>query len=320
MSLFRRLWSALTAPRSFTVLNRHTVFQSLLTLLAFCFLAGIVSSVRMAILLYSATPNAEVVIEDINEGLYQLYPMDLELRIKDGILSVNKETPYSIEVPEAWRPYAEKLMDATVLPNLVSIDPAASVEDYYDYNALVLLTDSSLVYPSRSHTYKTENGAEKNVPEMSFVRYDQDLQSANMTLDRAKYDTFMDALIPMIQRVPGLLSVTVVVVIVIAPWFIAFFSFISTLFYLVFATFLLWILSKIMGWKVTYGSLYKLGLYGVMLPMLLKLIASTLSFSPPLFIFTMVYMIWMFCVLRMNTAITGKKVVKKVMTKKKKRK
>lgn len=83
--------------------------------------------------------------------LVKIYPAELEIRIKKGVVSANVPQPYFIPVERFREAFEEvqkevKALESDKIENILVIDTNASIEDMKRYQTYILLTRSNLFY------------------------------------------------------------------------------------------------------------------------------------------------------------------------------
>lgn len=203
------------------------------------------------------------------------YPKDLKLKIQNGQLSTNVKEPFIFDL--------EKKVDEQ---HLLIIDTKGSIENYPQYNTYVLATKNAVVYPSKSKDNK--------VGETS-VFYFKELKQ-NFTLDKKTYDSFLNIAKPYSSKVGLIISY---MILSFSPFLLIFGSFFWTIcimFGLVFLTFFIWVVNLIIKKGYGYGSLYKMGMHAITLPILVNEISSYLRSPYPTF-YSWIFLIWMLVIL-----------------------
>ncbi len=216
--------------------------------------------------------------------LTALYPKELELRISNGRLYTNVVEPYYINFPAKFGDMGGK--------HLAVIDTLASPTEYKQYNTLVLATRDVVVYPDKQQ-------GDSITTKMYFF---SDMKKS-LYIDHTNYMKVINSLNPLLVKLPSYIEIAVIVGLILLPFFGGLFWTSSTLFGLVFLTILTWIMSKIIGAKLGYKTLYRLGMHGVTWPILFLFILDLSHQSFP-FIFNLIFALWMgFVLLRMKRAL-----------------
>jgi len=170
------------------------------------------------------------------------YPSELVITIKNGQAQTNVPEPYFIK-PDQLQPLFDEnkkddMPDDVKKENLLVIDTQATLEDVDNYDTLVLLTKNYLI-TKRSNGRLDVTSLEK-VPNIvinrEFIRNIGD-----------KFSGILQYLLPMM-----ILLVFIAIFIFFSLW---------NLIYLAFLSIILWIISKLLSFTITFGKLYQIGLH-----------------------------------------------------------
>ncbi|MFZ2206832.1 MAG: DUF1189 family protein [Microgenomates group bacterium] len=223
-------------------------------------------------------------IQMAKRELLNLYPKELELRISNGRLYTNVVEPYYIDFPAKFGNMEGK--------HLAVIDTEASPTEYKQYNALVLATRDVVVYPDKQQ-------GDSVTTKMYFF---SDLKKS-LYIDHTIYTRIIDSLSPLLIKLPTYIEIAVIVGLILLPLIGGLFWTSSTLFGLIFLTILVWIMSKIIGVKLSYKALYRLGMHGVTWPILFAFLLDLTHQSIP-YIFNLIFALWMgFVLFRMKRTL-----------------
>ena len=234
-------------------------------------------------------------INQIMNRVSNLYPEGLELEIVNGQLSTNIEEPYIFDLEEQ-----QKWNDSR---HFLVIDTQGTIDDYPYYNTYILATKNAVVYPSK---------AENNNIKQSSVFYFRDLKQ-NFNIDKNVYNNLLDMVRPYTQKAPLFIDWLVTTGLIFFLVFGSFFWSLGIMFGLVFLTVVVWVISKLIGVRYSYGSLYKVGMHAVSWPIIASEITKYLKSPFPNF-FSIIFLLWMITVLfaLKEPKIEKVKVVKKV--------
>ncbi len=292
LPLLKRLRIALSEPRSYAMLYNQSIARTLFAFFLFSTLCGLLYGIGSYLFIQKITPTTEQ-LSLFSQDIHALYPQDLVMHIDNGVLSINQQSPYTVELPPRWKQFFQA---ENAPQSLVTIDTNAAVEDYYRYNSLALMTNDTLVYPRKDL-------------EISFLRYQDILQNnelhlSSVTVNHDIFQAFMTEFAdPFIVKVPKYLNNVGLGVALLISLFFGLFTLLFVLPFLLFVTALLWMVNRfILKRTLTYGQLYFLGFSGVMPILLLHSLCVLMGFwiiSPLLFV--ALYVGWMiFVVLNME--------------------
>lgn len=281
-TFFSRVWLCCSRPSEYykafhkkTFWNGSFYLYWLLVLTTF--VTMLVAAVKVSVYL----PQVRTWIAEAQVTVPTLFPEDLTLTLSGGMLSTNVEEPYVFPFPEEWE---NALLDEE-LKHFIVIDTKATVEDFSSYETALLFTKGAMIV-------KDDQG----VRVMLFADHEE-LQGQSFTMDRARFQQMTEMLLPYLNVLPSILIGCIVAGVLLFPWIVAAFSVVGQWIYLLFFTFVSWIIAMIMGRKTSYGELYRFGFYVSTLGILLSLIVSRI-YTWPIFASTGVDLLMMILVLR----------------------
>lgn len=254
-------------------------------------------------------PHAQTFADTQLDILERWYPDDLALTFSGTTLSTNADGPVVLDLPPEWQgSHDTKQLHAVV------IDTDATVDDFYEYETMVLMTKTMAAV-------KDDNG---------FRVVDYDDFDEGGTIDQAFVTEVADALRAFTPYLPAIAWTLVALLALILPWVIGGFAWGLNLFFLLWASLLLWACSAAMGRGLTYGRLYHLGLFGVTSSLVIAFGLRMTAVSVPL-LPSLAFFAWMIAVIAgfphskthalppLPPAATTKKILaKKSVAKKKK--
>ncbi len=313
LRFFRTVVDSACKPRTYGahVKERTSAGLGYLYWLLVC--TSTVTSIVLALLYVPTRPDIQEFFAKTGPALKNVYPAELVLDIQSGALSTNVDEPYIID-PEFW-PTLRDSADGTssFTTHFLTIDTNASIDDFESYDTAILATRTHVVY-------KRDDGIRANpFSEMK----------EHVVVDKEMFDNTIDAAIPFLEAAPLWIDRGVVAGLLLLPFVGAGFAWAWYLFILLIWSLLAWAISGMMGRKLTYGQIYRLGLYGVTLPILLGLLVQlTPAASRPL-LPTVIFLVFMGLVFKYiprpimhaaQVARKPRKVVKKAVKSKKKAK
>jgi hypothetical protein len=139
MNIFKKIWKSIYGPEFYADLaNKNTGFS-----IGFYVKTILLVSIISAIVISTAViPLSRIALSDASiNSLVELYPADLNLNIKDGVLSTNVIEPYKIG-PVFNDSELPKMDSMVVIDTKVT---AVSFDSFKQYNTAVLLTKDSAV-------------------------------------------------------------------------------------------------------------------------------------------------------------------------------
>lgn len=133
-------------------------------------LALVASLVVGAMSLWQVVPQTTKALNEFLDAGAKLYPADLTISLKEGKLSINKQSPYSVEIPQQFK-YLEKdkpnadLNNGNTGPkNLVVFDENGTLDDLKKYDTLALVNTVNIIVVDPS-TGKIQVTALKEIPD-----------------------------------------------------------------------------------------------------------------------------------------------------------
>lgn len=226
------------------------------TLLAFFMLLPF--AIGMAVL----APSARTIANEQLRIAKDWYPDDLMLTISGGVLTTNSDGPVILDLPSEW-----SAMNEDTSMHAVVIDTNASVDDFASLGTYVLMTRSSLVI-------QDEQG-------MRIYPFSDMESDTPIIINEELVTELTDALRSYTPMLPWLLALLVALFLALLPWLVGFFLWTGNLFFLLWASLLLLIVSAAMGKGLRYGQLYRLGAYGVTNSLLLGFALTMTSLAIP---------------------------------------
>ncbi len=257
----------LKTPLSFSLKYLYVLVYAVITLQA------LIWSIQIAFLL----PQFPAFLNTLERRMYELYPENLVITIKDGVLSTNAEEPVFIDIPE--------LQEAPETEHFITIDTEASIEAYLDYQTLFLVTDSEIVYPESDYEEV-----------MTYEVIPLDSVEENATINKDNYTDFVQEVSSVFPSLPRLAPVILIIGTFILPLFLAFFVAGSHLFLLFFLSIATWAIATLFKLKLGYMKSFQLGVHALTFPILLQMVLQMSGRSIPL-VFISGFLLWMVLVL-----------------------
>lgn len=251
------------------------VFFSLQFLYLLTFIVIFINTVLIAISAAFFLPTLPSHITTLQKRLRILYPQDLVITIKDGVISTNKKEPIYLDIPE--------MRSTTPYEHFITIHTQADAFDYRDLNTMLLVTRSGVVYPEINDgtaSYRVEDARS-----FGDARIDRSVYNSALT----RFNTFLNILPVM---APWLLISGVIFI----PLFGSLIVSIWRLVVLLILTSIILPISLLFGNKYTYRQLYKMGLYGLAVPISLTFVLNMFGVFIPV-VFASSFLLWMVIVL-----------------------
>lgn len=204
-------------------------------------------------------------------AITDLYPAELKLSVKEGVVSTNVSEPYPIAIPKEWQS-----SESDAPKNFLVIDTTKPIEtdDFAAQGTFLILGKNGFGY------HDPKKG------EFRIYDFRDKDWKGNMEIDREQYTSFITAAAKAIQRlfVIGFFSL---------PFLLYAFLWVIYLLYLVFGAVIVWIGARLQGHQISYGQAYAAGLYLIAVPFLYEFLWSYgqgVTFNIP-FAFTIILFI-----------------------------
>lgn len=230
----------------------------------FLSLAALLSLIATIVFSFNNLPEMNKVISGIDANVLKYYPDNLEVTVKNGIVSTNVPEPYFIKTPAEFgsefkgsnNQSTRTSPDLSKIENLVVIDTVSplTIDLFKSYKTFALISRDSVAY--------YDNNA---------VKIQSLDQEVNGVVTKAKVSEVLAMVMPFIKILP--LALVPVVLI---------FSFIGFIFgnmiYLIFGAFVIWVFAQITKKSWSYGKSYQIGLHAITLGVILE--ATVFYFYP----------------------------------------
>lgn len=278
MQFLKNIKSSIYDPIYYKEMLNKPFSYSLRYFLSLMALASLAAALFFSI---SAVPGINKVISEIEPKVLTYYPDELEITVKNGVVSTNVPEPFFIKMPAELKGDVKEMKSGSAgsgpnfskIDNLVAIDTASplTIDLFNSYKTFVLIGHNSVAY--------YDNSAVKIQP--------MD-QSADGVVTKAKVSSAWNEIMPYIKLVPYIL-----VPIVFFGSFLG--SIIGYLIYLIFGAAVIWLAAKAAKRELAYGKSYQAGLHAITLGVILDF--TLFWFFPGLqvpffFTFLMVVTVW----------------------------
>lgn len=238
------IWRASTDAFSYvTEFSRRTTGSALGYLYALSVTLAFFGLLPFAIGLAVIAPSIRTLADDQLAVLQRWYPDELVLTLTGGVLSTNVQEPYALDLPTEWGTTGENGPAHAIV-----IDTSASIDDFAARDTAILLTRTYAVV-------KDDNG----VRTFDYAEAD----GANLVINETLVSELTTGLSAYTPMLPWIAAGIALALLLILPWIGGGFMWLGTLFFLLWATVLTWIVSAIAGRGHRYGELYRLGLFGI---------------------------------------------------------
>lgn len=275
---------SLTEPKYYQHILKTPFWFSLKYLLILNLVLMLIESVIIAAtVLPTINRKTEPVKNEIIKVSKNLFPRELKLVVTRGQLSTNVKEPYFVNPPviNMWLKNSDNSGGSP--RNLITIDTNADIGEYEKYQTVFLLTKNSVAYPDRQNSLNT-------------YKITQFPNNLNFYIDYAKYNKYHLKFLPYINLLPKIIFIGLISFLIIMPWFGAILLTIGNLFYLFWTTCLFWLIFKIQKKTFTYYQIFRLGMHGITIVILVGTLAGLLKIDLGigLFISFIVWMVYVF--------------------------
>jgi hypothetical protein len=258
---------SLLSPLYYKDVAKSKVSFNVKYLLFLLYLSALISSFYVAAktirVVPEVTENTRAFVTEVSET----YPSELEINIKDGLLTTNVEEPYAISYTSKTSEFLNSVNskeDYLKLKNFIVIDTSATGEDFANYNAFAVVTSKYLYF------YDDDTNGFRAVPLENID---------NFKLNQEIFMGFLTSLDPFIQIVPSIMYGFAVFAVLIGPFIVAAGNFIGKMVFIFITALVLWGLSGVLKRGFSYKEIVKMSMHGVTLSVLASLLGFYLGFS-----------------------------------------
>lgn len=276
LKLFGRvLWRSCTDPGYYKDILKARASFSLKFLFVFALLFSLVATVQYAVAFAAFLPKMPGYLAMAREKGMTLYPKDLVVTVKDGVVSTNAKEPYVIDFPFALPQDTENKPD-----HLLVIDTKATAERFTEYKSVVVLGKSTVYY-------RDDKG---------YKFYPLTDMKGTLVINKAQYDEWAGKVLPYLQYLPQMVYGLGIAGLVLLPFMLTTGRVVGYLLALVVLTMFSLVLARVMKKKLAYGALYRLGMHAITVPVLVTYFLQFFGISVP-FLFPLIFVGWMGVVL-----------------------
>ncbi|MBI4058523.1 DUF1189 family protein [Candidatus Gottesmanbacteria bacterium] len=257
-TFFRVFFKSLTSLSYYRDVVKAPFTFSLKYFLFFSLLLGSLATFGVSSLVL---PHVTVFVDRFEKRANDLYPEDLVITIKNGILTTNANDPIRFPIPfELFLEIPPAIPDSKQL-YLVTLDPSFVNSETKVKN--------SLFYFTQNHLYISdgENSTQYSLSDFGDVK-----------ITKSGVNRFIQTIIPLLKMVPALLVVVFMLLFfIIWP--------ILRLISLLFHTTLLLLVANLIGISLPFVKMYQIGLHSMTFSTILRTVLMAFSISPavPLF-------------------------------------
>lgn len=254
MNLFNQIKQSIYSPRYYSEIFKESFGSSLKYFLMIILLASVVQATGW---IYTYVSVGQGMVRSFVDNITSVYPEELEVTIKDGIVSTNVAEPYFITIPELENQSANLLVIDTKTPY--------SSSKFNEYKTAAWLSSDSL--------FVKESGEGK-------IRTVDLSGQKNLIINKALFDTLVSQIKPYL----GLITPLVVIGSVLAVFMLNS----LLLIYLLIPAAIIFLLLKIMKRSLSFSGSYKVALHAITLPLIISTVGSLIYLPGFTFEFTII--------------------------------
>lgn len=275
-SFFQTVRRAVSDFSFYTSQKKGAIWPAVLYLYTLAYVILLIQTLVVSTYFVIQLPELPSQIQSFQQRIINAYPDNLVISVDADSLSINQKSPVVIDVSD--------LEDVEGFDHVVVFDMDASPSEYDQHNSIVLVTDSSIVYPqtlSDSSTYEVMKIADLGLPSrITKESYIQSLRGFTHILDWVGNHAIF-------VLIAGVLVIPLIGSIFITMW---------RLLYLLIATVLLWSIAQMFRIRKGYWQVYVLGAYGLTVPILFGFILDLIGYNFS-YAFMSTFLLWMVIVL-----------------------
>ena len=208
--------------------------------------------IKTTIFLFPKLPQVDSFVQKVRYSVKTSYPTDLVVTIKNGELQTNVSEPFYINFPQELN---RKELGSY---HIIAIDTSASLENFYRYRSMFLLTKNAVVTPDENNGFKV-TPFQKNL---------------NLRIDRDTYEIFVAKIEQYLNFVKPLVIYGGLLFLIIGPWIGAWIGMFGKIILVFFVSLLLFVLAKSVRANLRFASIYKMSLFGLTLSIIISTFQS----------------------------------------------
>ncbi len=244
MSFLKKVKSSVYDPLYYSEILNMNFGGSLKYFFKLSLLLALVGAVYLS---FVSIPKVNSFISTFGDRVVDAYPAELEVRLKNGLVSTNVVEPYIIPLPkdDFNSEYSKSNYE-----NLIVIDTKSdlSLDKFNAYNTVVLLTKNAVLTRDKGKITITELKG-----------------TSDLTINRDKLVYWVGKVTPFVKKLPYIIPV------IVFTGLFLYFAF--SLFYLLFVALLVFIIGKIRKLGLSYKKSYQISLHAITLPLILSMVS-----------------------------------------------
>ncbi len=262
MNFLKKVKSSVYDPLYYSEILNMNFGGSLKYFFKLSLLLALVGAIYLS---FVSIPKVNSFISTFGDRVVEAYPAELEVRLKDGLVSTNVVEPYIIPLPkdEFNADYNKSNYE-----NLIVIDTKSdlSLDKFNAYNTVVLLTKNAVLTRDKGKITITELKG-----------------TSDLTINRDKLVYWVGKVTPFVKKLPYIIPV------IVFTGLFLYFAF--SLFYLLFVALLVFIIGKIRKLGLSYKKSYQISLHAITLPLILSMVSWFINIKMFLFVPTIILLV-----------------------------
>ena len=262
MSFLKKVKSSVYDPLYYSEILNMNFGGSLKYFFKLSLLLALVGAVYLS---FVSIPKVNSFISTFGDRVVDAYPAELEVRLKNGLVSTNVVEPYIIPLPkdDFNSEYSKSNYE-----NLIVIDTKSdlSLDKFNAYNTVVLLTKNAVLTRDKGKITITELKG-----------------TSDLTINRDKLVYWVGKVTPFVKKLPYIIPV------IVFTGLFLYFAF--SLFYLLFVALLVFIIGKIRKLGLSYKKSYQISLHAITLPLILSMVSWFINIKMFLFVPTIILLV-----------------------------
>lgn len=207
------------------------------------------------------------------------FPADLEVTIRQGRVFTTVKQPYFLPISTMFDDVNIQGIDnLLVIDTETPLDPA----QFRAYRTLAWVNKTSVMYIQEA---TTGAGNRRGLTPRGIQVIELADLPNDITLDKDSLQDLVRVIVPWTNVISPFLT--------IAVFFGFFVSYLVRLLYLFFPAFLVWLASNVLHWPLSFGQVYKAGMYAMTPALIIELILSLRNIDGPPFMFTGITLVTM---------------------------
>lgn len=265
MNFLHQVKSSIYDPDFYSALASKPVGKSLKYYFELASVIALLTTITFSVFVL---PKIESFIDSFGSTIVSSFPAELEVKVREGKVSINVEEPYIVPVPKDFEVEAKKPEYENML--VINTKESFDLEKFENYKTFAFINEGSFVYKNDSGRVTIQSL--NSVP--------------NLTINRTTVSDWVSKTQPFVRALPFMLPVLAFLAILIAYAF--------NLIYIAIVSIFVWLLMKLRKIETSYKKSFQIALHAVTLPTLLFFVFSMsgiggFAFLPTLLLLVVVW-------------------------------